>query len=726
MPILTDQERLGTTIGDGRCRLESVLGRGGMGTVFEAVHEWTGRRVAVKLLRHDVASDVDASQRVLQEARSATAIEHPNVVEVLDMGRHDEWTVYMVFELLRGESLADRLDVVGRLDPMEAVMILLPVADAVAAAHRLGIVHRDLKPEQHLPRGTTAWAQPPKLLDFGIRNASGAGGQVRTGVIAGTPEYLSPEHAQGFRAGPASDVWSLGIVLFECITGTRPFEGDTVLNVLLAIISNPIPSLRDTPDVPGPIADVVEGALVRDPAARIPDAEAFRDALAAASEVEFRAVAQSLGAAQIPLQVGRDLACRAPIAWRTGSRARAWDRWRRFGCPRPSPRASPPRRGGRSPRWPCPWKRPPPRRRRPRHFVRSRKPYPRSTTCRVSAWGRSGSSQSRSRLGAGARRWLRSSPSCSSAGSWCSATEPRGPKALAPRGPRPRSRTHRRRPRLRVLRPTSARSWRWTPRSLRRPCRQTARRPPRLRPTARRRQQARRALGQRRAAPARGRANRPRPPLPRRNLPRPARDGLRAARVRPSSAERTDRSSSTEPMQTTPTLSRSVRLTLARSSRLRMGMGVALLAVTLLLLVRPAVAHAQDTAEANALIDQGVERRRAGDDEGALELFTRAWEAGHAPRARAQMALVEQALGHFVDAEAHLLEALAVTEDEWIVLRRADLALALEAIQLRLGYLEVRGGIEGPDLPPRWTLGRDASARPAHSPRGDGSYRMGS
>ncbi len=154
-----------------------------------------------------------------------------------------------------------------------------------------------------------------------------------------------------------------------------------------------------------------------------------------------------------------------------------------------------------------------------------------------------------------------------------------------------------------------------------------------------------------------------------------------------------------------------------------MGMGVALLAVTLLLLVRPAVAHAQDTAEANALIDQGVERRRAGDDEGALELFTRAWEAGHAPRARAQMALVEQALGHFVDAEAHLLEALAVTEDEWIVLRRADLALALEAIQLRLGYLEVRGGIEGADLR---LDGRSVGTLPLDQPirLAAGSYRM--
>jgi len=288
MPILTDQERLGTTVGDGRYRIESVLGRGGMGTVFEAVHEWTGRRVAVKLLRHDVASDFEASQRFLQEARSATAIEHPNVVEVLDMGRHDDWTVYMVFELLRGQSLADRLDVVGRLEPMEAVMVLLPVADAVAAAHRLGIVHRDIKPDNIFLEDDGMGYIRPKLLDFGIaRAAERKSGQVRTGAIAGTPEYLSPEHAQGFRAGPASDVWSLGIVLFECITGTRPFEADSVLNVLVAIISNPIPSLRDRPDVPEAIAELVERALVRDPDARIPDAEVFRDALAAASDVDF-------------------------------------------------------------------------------------------------------------------------------------------------------------------------------------------------------------------------------------------------------------------------------------------------------------------------------------------------------------------------------------------------------------------------------------------------------
>ena len=99
MPILTDQERIGTTIGDGKYTLERVLGRGGMGTVFEAIHTWTGRHVAVKLLLNEMALDVDASHRFLQEARSATAIEHPNVVEVLDMGRHDDASVYMVFAL---------------------------------------------------------------------------------------------------------------------------------------------------------------------------------------------------------------------------------------------------------------------------------------------------------------------------------------------------------------------------------------------------------------------------------------------------------------------------------------------------------------------------------------------------------------------------------------------------------------------------------------------------
>jgi serine/threonine protein kinase len=288
MPILTDQDRLGTTIGDGKYTLECILGRGGMGTVFEAIHTWTGRHVAVKLLLNEMALDVDASMRFLQEARSATAIEHPNVVEVLDMGRHDESSVYMVFELLRGESLADWLETNGPLDTMQAAMILLPVADALAAAHRLGIVHRDVKPDNIFLEDDGMGYVRPKLLDFGIACFSERrGGVARPGVIMGTPGYLSPEHAQGFHAGPASDVWSLGVVLFECITGYCPFESESLAGAILAIASHPVPSLRQHLDVPEPIADLIERTLVRDPTARFPDGAAFRDALAVASQIEF-------------------------------------------------------------------------------------------------------------------------------------------------------------------------------------------------------------------------------------------------------------------------------------------------------------------------------------------------------------------------------------------------------------------------------------------------------
>jgi len=129
-----------------------------------------------------------------------------------------------------------------------------------------------------------------------------------------------------------------------------------------------------------------------------------------------------------------------------------------------------------------------------------------------------------------------------------------------------------------------------------------------------------------------------------------------------------------------------------------MGAAVSLVVAVALAVGWPAVVNAQETPDGNALIDHGVERRRAGDDLGALALFTRAWETGREPRARAQMALAEQALGHFVDAEAHLIEALAANQDEWIVARRADLLLALEALQRRLGYFEIRGGIAGADL----------------------------
>lgn len=287
MPTL-DQDRLGTTIGDGKYTLESVLGRGGMGTVFEATHRWTGRRVAVKLLESETALDIEASQRFLQEARSATAIDHPNVVEVLDMGRHDESSAYMVFELLRGESLADRLERLGPLDALQAATILLPVADALAAAHLLGIVHRDVKPENIFLEDDGMGYVRPKLLDFGIACASEREGDVSDpGVIIGTPGYLSPEQAQGLYAGPASDVWSLGVVLFECLTGTCPFESESLPGAILAVMSRPAPSLRASSHVPELVAQLVERSLVRDPVVRFPDGASFRDALAAASQVDF-------------------------------------------------------------------------------------------------------------------------------------------------------------------------------------------------------------------------------------------------------------------------------------------------------------------------------------------------------------------------------------------------------------------------------------------------------
>lgn len=287
MPILTDNERISTSIAGGKYTLERILGRGGMGTVFEGVHTWTGRRVAIKLLRHDLASDGEASGRYLQEARAATSIEHPNVVEVLDMGRDDDATVYMVFELLRGVSLGDRLESAVRLSAMETAVILLPIADALAAAHRAGIVHRDIKPDNIFLEDDGMGCVRPKLLDFGIaRIADTRAGSTHTGVITGTPEYMSPEHARGFRATPATDVWSLAVVLYECLTGTRPFDGENAVAVLMAVVSEPLPPLHGREELPEPIAALLERSFERNPSERLPDAAAFRDALAEAVAVE--------------------------------------------------------------------------------------------------------------------------------------------------------------------------------------------------------------------------------------------------------------------------------------------------------------------------------------------------------------------------------------------------------------------------------------------------------
>jgi eukaryotic-like serine/threonine-protein kinase len=233
------------TVLAGKFRLVRKLGEGGMGTVWQADHLVLNSKVAIKVLGPEVAQDSEALARFLREAQSAASLRSPHVVQILDHGV-DQGQPYIAMELLEGESLAERLIRDGTLSPVETSRIITHMARALSRAHEAGIVHRDLKPdnvflvrndEEHLA----------KLLDFGIAKAtgkltSGIGRATRTGTVMGSPYYMSPEQAEGLKTlDHRTDIWSLGVIAFECLLGHRPFDGESVGGLVLAICTRPMP-----------------------------------------------------------------------------------------------------------------------------------------------------------------------------------------------------------------------------------------------------------------------------------------------------------------------------------------------------------------------------------------------------------------------------------------------------------------------------------------------------
>ena len=282
MPILTERERIGTKLAD-KYEITAILGAGGMGTVYVAAHAWTGRRVAVKVLKPSYVENEEVVKRFLREARAAAALHHPNVVDVLDMGRTDDGAVYMVLELLEGDSLGSLLRQHGKMEPARVLPILVPIAEALAEVHDRGFVHRDLKPDNIFVaslRGRTV----PKQLDFGIAKAlHDPDSSTRTGAIMGTAYYMSPEQASGRSdVGPPTDTWALGVVLYEALAGMPPFTAETATGVLVKILTT---SPAPVPDhVPAQIARVVEHAMRSDPRERFTDMRAMARAMREAAE----------------------------------------------------------------------------------------------------------------------------------------------------------------------------------------------------------------------------------------------------------------------------------------------------------------------------------------------------------------------------------------------------------------------------------------------------------
>jgi serine/threonine-protein kinase len=277
MPILTDEERVGTVIAR-KYRLRALLARGGMGVLFAGEHTWTRRPVAIKLLHPSANADATLAQRFLREGRAATALRHPHVVDVLDMGETDDGALFMALELLVGADLGALRS--GRaFDPREAVALMSPIVDALAAAHALGIVHRDIKPSNVFIARQGDGGAIPKLLDFGIAKALGEGdsGGTKSGVIVGTPHYMSPEQAEGVvEVGPATDTWALGVVLYELISGALPYDATSPTAILLAVLQKQhLPLVDVAPRTPPALAAAIERALAKDPADRPSDLRAW-------------------------------------------------------------------------------------------------------------------------------------------------------------------------------------------------------------------------------------------------------------------------------------------------------------------------------------------------------------------------------------------------------------------------------------------------------------------
>jgi eukaryotic-like serine/threonine-protein kinase len=255
----------------GRYELEELVGSGGMSSVFKARDTLLERRVALKVLHPHFTDDDQYVERFRREARAVAQLSHPNIVTVIDRGE-DEGRQFIVFELIEGRTLKDVLDEEGRLPVRRALEIAIQVARGLAFAHEQGLVHRDVKPQNVILNGDGR----AKVTDFGIARSLDVQGVTQSGTVLGTSNYIAPEQASGKQVDRTTDVYSLGVVLFELLSGEVPFPGESFVAVAMQHVSEPPPSLLDVrPDVPARVAHAVDRALEKDPAARFPTMDAF-------------------------------------------------------------------------------------------------------------------------------------------------------------------------------------------------------------------------------------------------------------------------------------------------------------------------------------------------------------------------------------------------------------------------------------------------------------------
>jgi serine/threonine-protein kinase len=307
------------TVLSGRYKLEAKLGSGGMSTVYLARDTTLDRPVAVKVMHREMSEQADQLERFRQEARAVAKLSHPNVVAVIDAGE-DGGHPYIVFEYVEGETLKQRINRVGALDAQEALAYAIEIARGLTVAHARKMVHRDIKPQNVLIDSEGR----AKLTDFGISRQLEQDGMTATGRVLGTTDYVAPEQAMGRGVDQRSDLYSLGVVLYEMLVGQVPFHADSQVGVAMKHVNEELPDVQHRrPEISAAAAMVVERATAKDPAERYADVGEMIDDLSTALEVEVARAGSTTGEATSVLDAvppaKRELSHRSRWSWAAGA-----------------------------------------------------------------------------------------------------------------------------------------------------------------------------------------------------------------------------------------------------------------------------------------------------------------------------------------------------------------------------------------------------------------------
>ncbi|HEY5053952.1 MAG TPA: protein kinase [Solirubrobacterales bacterium] len=310
----TSAQMIGTVL-SGRYRLEAKLGSGGMSTVYLARDQTLDRSVAVKVMHREMSEQADQLERFRQEARAVAKLSHPNVVSVIDAGE-DGGHPYIVFEYVEGETLKQRISRIGALDTQEAIAYAIEVARGLTVAHARKMVHRDIKPQNIL----IDHEGRAKLTDFGISRQLEQDGMTATGRVLGTTDYVAPEQAMGQGSDQRSDIYSLGVVLYEMLVGQVPFEADSQVGVAMKHVNEDLPDVQSRrPGISAAVALVVERSTAKKPGERYQEIGEMIDDLSTALEVEAARAGSTTGEATSVLDAvpppKRRLATRRRASW---------------------------------------------------------------------------------------------------------------------------------------------------------------------------------------------------------------------------------------------------------------------------------------------------------------------------------------------------------------------------------------------------------------------------